>query len=264
MQYKITSEINMKEQNTNPTQFLSARTIRPSLFLNEADFHLPLISPQKRQDTDYQLIIQSLPKSQAVSPVFRKTQTEQDAEDNFLFVKNTVRKLKKQKLFIKDPHQSQQFQPQIEVHQEKIVNYSTPKNKFSTLNSIQIESQGLHSPFAKLGALVVNQEYPTQLVDYRIPKEIDQPIQNHQPLPEYTNKSNNLHQPPHHKKAVSFRNSIFVIDINNGQVSKDQLSENVKPLQHIQKSEIKEEEHDDIKKQIFRRTKNFHLSDKLV
>lgn len=46
--------------------------------------------------------------------------------------------------------------PQIEDHSENIANYSTPKTKFSTLNSIPIESKGLLSPFAKVGSLVVN------------------------------------------------------------------------------------------------------------
>ncbi|CAK64303.1 unnamed protein product (macronuclear) [Paramecium tetraurelia] len=260
MLHKITSEINMGEHllQPAPTQFLSARTIRPSLFLNEADFHLPFISPQKRQITDYQIIKQSLPKSQAVSPVFRKTQTEQDAEDNFLYVKNTVRKLKKQKLYIKEHRQSQQFLPQIEERSEKVATYSTPKNKNYNSYGNPLDSKGFSSSFAKLGALVANQESSTQLSNYTIPKEIEQPQQNHLPIPDYTSKQNTLQQPPHHKKAVSFRKSIVVIDINNGQVSKDQLSENSKPLSYTQRPEIKEEvqEAQEVtKKHIFRRTK---------
>ncbi|CAD8065987.1 unnamed protein product [Paramecium sonneborni] len=260
--FKIFSEIKIQEQSNNPTptQFLSARTIRPSLFLNE-DFHLPLISPQKKQATEYQIIKQTLPKSQAVSPVFRKTQTEEDVEDQFLFLKNTFRKSKKQKLFIKDHHQSHQFLPQIEDHSNKNAEYSTPKNYISTLNNITIESQPFHSPLTKQGTIVLNQEHPTQIIDYRISKEIAHPQQNHISSPEQINQTNNIHQPPQHKKTVSFRKSIIVIDINNGQVSKDQLSENAKPLQHIQKTEIKEEHHDDVKKKIFRKTRNFHLSD---
>ncbi|CAD8072825.1 unnamed protein product [Paramecium primaurelia] len=265
---KTISEIKMIEQNTNspPSQFLSARTIRPSLFLNEADFHLPLISPQKRQVTDYQIIKQTLPKSEAVSPVFRRTLIQQDSQDQFLFLQNKGRKLKKQKLFIKDSHRSQQFLPQIDDHTEKNVHYSTPKNKISTLNSIQNDTQVLNSPIAKQSTLNLNYDTPIHMIDYRITKEIDsrQPI-HHSSLPEQTNSQNNMHQPPHHKKTVSFRQSIFVIDINNGQVTKDQLSENSKPLQHIQKPEIKEQQIDEEdKKNKFRRTRNFHLSDKLV
>ncbi|CAD8149655.1 unnamed protein product [Paramecium octaurelia] len=257
MLHKITSEINMGEHllQPAPTQFLSARTISPSLFLNEADFHLPFISPQKRQVSDYQIIKQSLPKSQAVSPVFRKTQTEHDAEDNFLYVKNTVRKLKKQKLFIKEHRLSQQLLPQIEERSEKVAAYSTPRNKNYNSNGNPLDFKGMGSPFAKLGALVANQEPSTQLSNYTIPKELDQPQQNNLPIPDYTSKPNTLQQPPHHKKAVSFRKSILIIDINNGQVSKDQLSENAKPLTHTQRPEIKEQVYDDTKKYIFRRTK---------
>ncbi|CAD8072708.1 unnamed protein product [Paramecium sonneborni] len=263
--YKNFSEINLQENKTIPipNQFLSARTIRPSLFLNE-DLHLPIISPQKRQTTEYHIIKQTLPKSQAVSPVFRKTQTEQDVEDQFLFQKNTVRKSKKQKLFLKDHRQSHQLIPQIENHFHNTPEISTPNNKMSILNNFPNESQPLNSPFAKLGALVLNQEYPNHIIDYRSSKEIDQPQNIRMSLPDQFIQSNQIHKPPQHKKGVSFRRSIFVIDINNGQVTKDQLSENAKPLQYIQKSEIKEEDHNDIKKLIFRRTRNLHQSDTLI
>ncbi|CAK79653.1 unnamed protein product (macronuclear) [Paramecium tetraurelia] len=264
---KTISDIRMMDQKSGVTspQYLSARTIRPSLFLNEADFHLPLISPQKRQVTDYQIIKQTLPKSEAVSPVFRRTQIQQDSQDQFLFVQTTIRKLKKQKLYIKDSHRSQQFLPQIEDHNDRNVHYSTPKNKISTLSSLPTDSQVLLSPVSKQSTPIVNKGTPIQTNDDRNSKEFDLTQPSHQSsLPEQSSSSSNQHQPPHHKKTVSFRQSIFVIDMNNGQVTKDQLSENSKPLQHISKPEIKEEQHDEDKRIKFRRTRNFHLSDKLV